>query len=55
MILGSVKGYDVKEISKKKVSLVNLSEELESIVSKEELTEKMEKALENGGKVYTLY
>ena len=55
MVLGTVKGYDIKEINKKKIAGVNLSEELERMISKEKLTEKMEQALSEGGRVYALY
>ena len=47
-------GYDIVNISKRKIDKLKISEELEKILSAEEIKLQMSEALKSGGKVYAI-
>lgn len=47
-------GYDIVNISKRKIDKLKISEELEKILSAEEIKMQMSEALKSGGKVYAI-
>lgn len=47
-------GYDIINISKRKIDKLKISEELEKILSAEEIKLQMSEALKSGGKVYAI-